>query len=80
VSSGAYWDEYSKASESSRDIHRDPKHNRRATARAGEENHARSISACPSDDEEDFLQETPEAALVAVQAYLLTTHLEPGDP
>jgi hypothetical protein len=26
------------------------------------------------------LQETPEAALVAAQAYLLTTQLEPGDP
>jgi hypothetical protein len=31
VSSGAYWDEYSEASESSRDKHRDPKHNRRTT-------------------------------------------------
>jgi hypothetical protein len=29
VSSGAYWDEYSDASESSRERHRDPKHNRR---------------------------------------------------
>jgi hypothetical protein len=32
VSSGACWDEYSEASESSRDRHRDPKHNRRTTA------------------------------------------------
>jgi hypothetical protein len=64
VSSGAYWDEYSEASESSRDMHKDPKHNRRTTARAREENHTRSISSRPSDDEEDFLQETPEAALV----------------
>jgi hypothetical protein len=51
VSSGEYWDEYSEASESSRDRHRDPKHNRRTTAREREENHARSISVCPSDDE-----------------------------
>jgi hypothetical protein len=51
VSSGEYWDEYSKASESSRDRHRDPKHNRRTTAQARGENHARSISVCPSDDE-----------------------------
>jgi hypothetical protein len=80
VSSGAYWDEYIEASESSRDRHRDPKHNRRATARAREENHARSISARPSDDEEDFLQETPEAALVAAQVFLLTTQPEPEDP
>jgi hypothetical protein len=49
-------------------------------ARAREENHARSISVRPSDDEEDFLQETPETALVAAQAYLLTTQPEPGDP
>jgi hypothetical protein len=80
VSSGAYWDEYSKASDSSREKHREPKHNRRTTARAREENRVRSISAHPSDEEEDFAQETPEAALVAAQAYLLTTQSEPGDP
>jgi hypothetical protein len=80
VSSGAYWDEYSEASESSGERHKDPNHNRRTTAWAREENHARSISAHPSDDEEDFVQETPEAALVAAQAYLLTTQPEPGDP
>jgi hypothetical protein len=32
ISSGEYWDEYSEASESSRDRHKDPKHNRRRTA------------------------------------------------
>jgi hypothetical protein len=32
VSSGAYWDEYSEASDSSRERHREPKHNRRTTA------------------------------------------------
>jgi hypothetical protein len=80
VSSGAYWDEYSKASESSGERHKDTKHNRRTTAWAREENHARSISTHPSDDEEDFVQETPEAALVAAQAYLLTTQPEPGVP
>jgi hypothetical protein len=32
------------------------------------------------DEEEDLAQETPEAALVAAQAYLLTTQQEPGDP
>jgi hypothetical protein len=79
MSSGAYWDEYSEASESSRERHRDPKQSRRTTARAREENHARSISAHPSDDEEDFVQETPEAALVAAQAYL-TTQPKPRDP
>jgi hypothetical protein len=80
VSSGAYWDEYSEASDSSRERHRETKHDRRTTVRAREENHTRSISAHPSDDEEDFVKETPEAALVAAQAYLLTTQPEPGDP
>jgi hypothetical protein len=80
VSSGAYWDEYSEASDSSRERHREPKHNRRTTARAREENRARSISAHPLDEEEDFAQETPEAALVAAQSYLLTTQPVPGDP
>jgi hypothetical protein len=80
VSSGAYWDEYSDASESSRERHRDPKHSRRTTAWAREESRIKSISAHPSDDEDDFVQETPEAALVAAHAYLLTTQPEPGDP
>jgi hypothetical protein len=40
----------------------------------------RSISAPLSDEEENFIQETPEAALVAAQAYLLTTQPEPEDP
>jgi hypothetical protein len=55
VSSGAYWDEYSEASESNRDKHRDPKHNRRTIERAREENRARSISTRPSEYEEDLL-------------------------
>jgi hypothetical protein len=80
LSSGAYWDEYSDASESSIERHRDPKHSRRTTAWAREESHIKSISAHPSDDEEDFVQETPEAALVAAQAYVLTMQPKPGDP
>jgi hypothetical protein len=80
VSSGAYWDEYSKTSDSSREKHREPKHNRRKKERSREENHARSASVQPLDEEEDFVQETPEAALVAAQAYLLTTQPEPRDP
>jgi hypothetical protein len=75
-----YWDEYSKASGFSRERHREPKHNRRTTTRAREENRARSMSTHPSDDEEDFVQETPEVALVAAQAYVLTTQPELGDP
>jgi hypothetical protein len=80
VSSGAYWDEYSDASESSGERHRDPKHSRRKTAWEREGSRRKSRSAHPSDDDEDFVQETPEAALVAAQAYLLTTQPEPGDP
>jgi hypothetical protein len=80
VSIGVYWDEYSDTSESSRERHRDLKHSRRTTAWAREESRIKSISAYPSDDEEDFVQETLEAALVAAHAYLLTTQLEPGDP
>jgi hypothetical protein len=80
ASSAAYWDEYSNASESSRERHRDPKHSKRTTVWAKEESRMKSISAHPSDEEEDFVQETPEAALVAAQAYLLTTQPKPGDP
>jgi hypothetical protein len=80
VSSGTHWDEYSDASESSRERHRDPKHSRRTTAWAREKSRIKSISKHPLDDEEDFVQETPEAALVAAQAYLLTTEPEPRDP
>jgi hypothetical protein len=65
ASSGGYWDEYSDASESSIERHRDPKHSKRTTAWERDESHIKSISAHPSDDEEDFVQETPEAALVA---------------
>jgi hypothetical protein len=80
ITSGGYWDEYSDASESSIERHRDPKHSRRTTTRTREESHTRSISAHPSDEEEDFVQETPKAALVATQMYLLTTQPKPGDP
>jgi hypothetical protein len=79
VSSGAYWDEYSDASESSRERHRDPMHSRRTTAWAREESHVKRKSAHPSDNEEDFVQETPEAALEAAQAFLLTMQPEPRD-
>jgi hypothetical protein len=80
ASSGGYWDEYSDASESSIERRRDPKHTRRTTAWTREESHTKSESAHPSDEEEDFVQETPEVALVAAQAYLLTTQPNLGDP
>jgi hypothetical protein len=58
--SGGYWDEYSDASEYSIERHGDPKHSRRTIASTREESHMKSISAHPSDDEEDFVQETPK--------------------
>jgi hypothetical protein len=80
MSSGAYWDKYNNTSESSRERHRDPKHIRKTTTWAREESRVKSVSEHPSDNEKDFVQETPEAALVAAQAYLLTIQPEPGDP
>jgi hypothetical protein len=80
TSSGGYWDEYSDSSESSMERHRDPKHCRRTTARAAEGSYTKSPSANPPEEEEEFMQETPEAALVAAQAYLLTTQPKSGDP
>jgi hypothetical protein len=44
MSSGAYWDEYSDESESSRERHRDPKHSRRTTSWAREESRVKSVS------------------------------------
>jgi hypothetical protein len=79
ASSEGYWDEYSDASESSIERCRNLKHIRKTIARTREESHTKSESAQPSDEEEDFVQETPEAALVAAQAYLLTTQPKPGD-
>jgi hypothetical protein len=80
MSSGGYWDEYSDASECIMERHRDSKHNRRTIAQIREESYAKSLSEQQSEEEEDFVQETPEAALVAAQAYLLTMQPEPGDP
>jgi hypothetical protein len=73
-----YWDDYSDDLEYSRERRGDPKHNRGTTAQ--EERYSRSMTPQLEEDEEDFVQETPEAALIAAQAYLLTTRLEPGDP
>jgi hypothetical protein len=79
TSSGGYWDEYSNSSESSMERHRDPKHSRRTTTRTVEESYTKSPSVNPLEEEEEFVQETLEAALVAAQAYLLTTQPKPGD-
>jgi hypothetical protein len=78
--SEGYWSEYTNSSESSMERHKDPKHSRRTTARVVEESYTRSPSANQPEEEEEFVQETPEAALIATQAYLLTTQPKPGDP
>jgi hypothetical protein len=80
TSSGGYWDKYSNSSESSMERHRDPKHSRRTTARTIEESYMKIPSANPPEEKEEFVQEIPEAALVAAQAYLLTTQPKPRDP
>jgi hypothetical protein len=80
ISREEYWEDYSEDSEYSRERRRDPKHNRGATARSREERYPRSPTPQLEEEEDDFVQETPEAALVAAQAYLLTTRPEPGDP
>jgi hypothetical protein len=60
--------------------HKDPKHSRRTIARIVEESYMKSPSVNQPEEEEEFVQETPEAALVAAQAYLLTMQPKPGDP
>jgi hypothetical protein len=80
TSSGGYWGEYSDSSESSMERHRDPNHSRMTTARIVEESYMKSPSTNQPEEEEEFMQETPEAALVAAHAYLLTTQPKPGDP
>jgi hypothetical protein len=80
ASSEEYWDDYSDDSEYSRERRTDLKHSRRTTAQRREQSYARSMTPQLEEEEEDFVQETPEAALIAAQAYLLTTQPEPGDP
>jgi hypothetical protein len=55
TSNGGYWDEYSDASESSIEKHRDPKHSRRTTVQTREESYTKIISAHLSDDEVEFV-------------------------
>jgi hypothetical protein len=78
--SEGYCSEYTNSSESSMERHRDPKHSRRTTAHVVEEIYTRSTSPNQREEEEEFVQETPEVALIAAQAYLLTMQPKPGDP
>jgi hypothetical protein len=65
ISREEYWDDYSEDSEYSRERRGDPKHNRGTTARSREERYSRSLTPQLEEEEEDFVQETPEAALIA---------------
>jgi hypothetical protein len=73
-----YWDDYSD--EYNRERRGDPKHNRGTTAQSREERYSRNTIPQLEEEEEDFVQEIPEAALIAAQAYLLTRRPEPRDP
>jgi hypothetical protein len=73
ASSRSHWEEYSEMSESSEERHREPKHSRRSTEWPRKEDRTKSINTLLSDEEEDFVKDTPEVALVAAKAYLLTT-------
>jgi hypothetical protein len=80
MSKGEYWGDYSDDSEYSRERRGDPKHNRETTAQSRDDSYSRNTIPQLEEEEEGFVQETPEAALVAAQAYLLTTRPKPGDP
>jgi hypothetical protein len=73
-----YWENYSEDSEYSREKRGDPKHSRRTTACGRGEEYSRNPTPQPEEEEDDI--NTPEAALAAAQAYLLTTRPEQGDP
>jgi hypothetical protein len=60
-----YWDDYSDDSEYSRESRGDPKHNRGTIAQSREERYSRNTTPQLEEEEEDFVQETPEAALIA---------------
>jgi hypothetical protein len=76
------WEEYSGMSESREERHYEPKHNRRRTHQPIKESRARNYNSSFStvDEKENIIQDTPEVALVAAQAYLLTMQPEPEDP
>jgi hypothetical protein len=57
TSSGGNWDEYSAASESSIERHRDPKHSRRTTARIREESHTKSMWHGWDDDDRRIIDQ-----------------------
>jgi hypothetical protein len=81
TSSRPQWEEYSGTLELSEERHREPKHSRRRTERPRKESRVRNLnsSLLTVNEVENIVQDTLEAALVAGNAYLLTTQPEPGD-
>jgi hypothetical protein len=59
--------------ESSEERHCKPKHSRRRTKWPNKEDRMKIVNTLLLHEEEDFIQDIPEVALVAAQAYLLTT-------
>jgi hypothetical protein len=82
IASRTQWEEHSDTSQSSEERHRKPKHNRAKTKRPNRENRTQNLNSSflTVDETGSIMPETPEAALVVAQAYLLTTQPEPGDP
>jgi hypothetical protein len=76
------WEEHSDMSQSSEESHREPKHNRGKAERPDRENRTQNLNSSflIVDKIGSIMPETPEAALVAAQAYLLTIQPKPGDP
>jgi hypothetical protein len=74
TSSRSQWEEYSETSESSEKRHHEPKHNRRRTEWSRKGGHTKKFNSfLTADEEENIMQDMLEAALVAAQAYMLTT-------
>jgi hypothetical protein len=69
-------------SQTSEERHYEPKHNRGREKRPGAKYRTQNLrsSFSTADEVGSIIPDTPEAALVAAQAYLLTTQSEPGDP
>jgi hypothetical protein len=68
--------------QSSEERHHEPKHNRGRVERPGKVYRMQNLSSSflTVDEVGSIMPETPEVALVAAQAYLLTTQPEPEDP
>jgi hypothetical protein len=75
------WEEHSDTSRSSEERHHEPKHNKIRAERPRKESRTQNLNASflTVDETGSIMPETLEAALVAAQAYLLTTQPEPGD-